>query len=142
MNVLTDELAGFSILARGHTGQEINHSLGIVSCGEVKVEAMLCLLNVDRILMGAILQDQLLEVEERPLVWHLLPNLNDGSEGMVGETLHTVRALLCGNDVFDLECLLDDGALEGLLLDGDLDFNAARVGFGPDETGIDDSDLG
>lgn len=45
------------------------------------------------------------------------------------------------NCVLNLECLLDDGALEGLLLDRDLDLDTARVGFGPDKTGVDNADF-
>lgn len=142
VNIFTDELAGFAGLAWCYAGQEIDHFLGVVPCREEKVQAVLRLLDVDCILVRAILQHQLLQVEERPLVRHLLSNLNCSSERMVGKALHAVRTLLCRNHVLHLEGLLDNRALESLLLDRDLDLDTPRVGFSPDETGIDDSDFG
>jgi hypothetical protein len=37
--------------------------------------------------------------------------------------------------------LLNDGTLKSLLLDRDLDLDTARVGFGPDETGVDNANF-
>lgn len=91
--------------------------------------------------MRTILQDKLLQVQESTLVGHLLSDLNCGSEGVVGETLLAVRALLVGHNVLDLKGLLDNSALECLLLDSDLHLDTARVGFGPNETGVDDTDF-
>lgn len=112
----------------------------MISLRKVEIQAILSFLNVDCILVGAGLQNQLLQVQERPLVRDLLPNLDRGSPGVVCITLLAVIALLGRNHVFHLECLLNDGALEGLLLNGDLHFNTTRVGFCPDEAGIDNSD--
>ena len=53
----------------------------------------------------------------------------------------TLRTLLVGVDVDDLEALLEEDALGDLVLDGDLDSYAAGVGLGPDEARVDDADL-
>lgn len=119
---------------------EVTHLLGMISLRKVEIQAILRFLNVHRILVGTGLQNQLLQVQERPLVWDLLPNLNRGSPGVVCITLLAVIALLGCNHIFHLECLLNDSALESLLLDRDLHLNTARVGFRPNEARIDDSD--
>lgn len=54
----------------------VAHLLGVISLREVEIQAILRFLNVDCILVGTSLQNQLLKVQERPLVWDLLPNLN------------------------------------------------------------------
>jgi hypothetical protein len=53
----------------------------------------------------------------------------------------TIGALLVGLDELDFEGLLQDGALESFLLDGDLQLDTTRMGFGPDEGGVDDTDF-
>lgn len=45
------------------------------------------------------------------------------------------------NNIFDFKGLLDNGSLERLLLNRDLDLNTSRMRFGPDETGVNDSDF-
>lgn len=116
------------------------HLLGVISLREVEIQAILRFLNVHCILMGTGFQNQLLQVQERPLVWDLLPNLNRSSPGVVCITLLAVITLLRRNHIFHLECLLNDSALEGLLLDRDLHLDTARVGLRPNEARIDDSD--
>lgn len=45
------------------------------------------------------------------------------------------------NDIFNFKSLLNNGSLERLLLNCDLDLNTPRVGFGPDETRVNDSNF-
>jgi hypothetical protein len=121
--------------------QELNHLIGVVSLSKVEVKTILGFLNVNGILVSTVLEDDLLEVEEGSLVRDLLTNLNSSAPGVVGIGLLTVGALLRGDDVFHLKCLLDDGTLEGFLLDRDLHLDTAGVRFGPDETGINNADF-
>lgn len=141
MNIHRDKLLGLLALTGDHRRQEVDHLLGMVSLREVEIQTILGLLDVDGIFVRAVLQDQLLQVEERPLVRYFLPNLNDSSESMMGEAFHAVRTLLCSDHVFHLKCLLNDCALKCFLLNCDLDLDTARMGFGPDEAGVDDSDF-
>ena len=54
----------------------------------------------------------------------------------------TLGALLVGDDVDDLEALLEQDAIGDLVLDGELDSYAAGVGLGPEEGGGDEADGG
>jgi hypothetical protein len=71
----------------------------------------------------------------------LLTDLDDGAPCVVGETLLTIGTLLVGLDELDFKGLLQDGTLEGFGLNGDLHLDTARMGFCPDERGVDDADL-
>lgn len=114
--------------------------LGMVALCKVEVQTILCFLNVNGILVSTGLQNQLFQVQERPLVGDLLANLDRSSPGVVCITLFAVIALLGCNHIFHLKCLLNDGALEGLLLNRNLHLDTAGVRFGPNEARIDNSD--
>lgn len=114
--------------------------LGMVALRKVEVQTILCFLDVNGILVGTGLQNQLFQVQERPLVGDLLANLDRSSPGVVCITLFAVVALLRCNHIFHLKCLLNDGALEGLLLNRNLHLDTAGVRFGPNEARIDNSD--
>lgn len=116
------------------------HLLSVISLRKIEIQAVLRFLDIDCLLVGTRLQNQLLQVQERAFVGHLLSNLNRGSPCVVCVTLLAVITLLGCNHIFHLECLLNDGALESLLLNGDLHFDTTRVGFGPDKACIDNSD--
>ena len=53
----------------------------------------------------------------------------------------TLGTLLPGDDVYNLEALLEQDALGDGILDGELDPDAAGMGLGPDEARVDDADL-
>lgn len=112
----------------------------MISLRKIEIQAVLRFLDIDCLLVGTSLQNQLLQVQERAFVGHLLSNLNRGPPCVVCITLLAVITLLRCNHIFHLECLLYDGALESLLLNGDLNFDTTRVGFGPDKARIDNSD--
>lgn len=86
-------------------------------------------------------EDELFEVEERSFVRDLLAYLYNCSPCVGCKTLCAVWTLMVCNDVFDLECLLEDGPLKRFLLDSNFHFDPPRVGFRPDKTGIYDPDL-
>lgn len=79
-----------------------------------EVESVLDLLHADRILVGVVLEDELLEVEERPLVVDLLANLHERAPGVLGGETSALGALSSLDDVLDFEDLLEDGGGEDL----------------------------
>ena len=91
--------------------------------------------------MGGMFQNELFEVEKSTLVWNFLAHLYNGSPCVGCKTLCTVWALVVRNDVFNFEGLLEDGSLEGFLLNGDFHFDTPRMGFRPDKACVYDSDL-
>lgn len=99
------------------------------------------LLDVDGILVCSVLQNRLLEIQERPLVRHLLSHLHAGSPCVVCVALCAIRALVVVLCVFHFEALLHDGAVTDFRLHRDLDLDTPRMRLRPDEAGIDDSQL-
>ena len=79
------------------------------------------------------LEDKLLEKEERPFVGDLLSDLNDGLPGIFGSELCTIWTLTMLDKVLDLEYLLEDRRGEDLLLDSERYTEAFGMGFCPDE---------
>lgn len=98
----------------GDGAEEVAHLDRVLLRGVEKVETVLDLLDTDRVLVGVVLQDELLEVEEGALVVDLLADLDERSPSVLrGETgaLGALRAL---DDVLDLEDLLQNGGREDL----------------------------
>lgn len=141
MNIHGDELLGLLGSDRSHTAEELDHSFGFITLSVVEIQTVLRFLDIDRILVCAVLQNELLEVKEGTLMGNLLSKLDGRAPGVVGETLLTVRALLCSDNILNLETLLNDCTLESLLLNREFDLHTAGVRFRPDETGVDDSDF-
>lgn len=124
------------------------------SLPEEEIDTVWLLLDVQSVLMSIVLQDDLFQIEESSLVVNSLSGLNYGLPCVLGILSLTSLALLGGDNVLDLERLLQDGRgkhlsdpSEGrgraayLFLDGELDFDTPRVGLGPDEAGIDEPDF-
>jgi hypothetical protein len=63
------------------------------------------------------LEDQLLEVKERPLVVDFLSDLNHRSPGVLRRQSGALGALRTGDDVLDFEDLLQNGGGEDLRAD-------------------------
>jgi hypothetical protein len=66
------------------------------------------------VLVGVMTKDQLLEEEEGPLVVDLLTDLDGRLPHVLGGKSSAVWALTVGDDVLDLEDLLEDGIGEDL----------------------------
>lgn len=64
--------------------------------------------------MGVVLEDQLLQVQKRPLVVYFLSNLDGSLPHVLGGQSGAVRALSVGNHVFDLKNLLENRGGENL----------------------------
>jgi len=110
--------------------------------GEEEVQAIRSLLHGAGVLVGLVLQDDLLEVEEGLLVVHLLPDLDHGLPRVLGLHAAAVVTHLVCHDVLHHKGLLEDGGGKHLLLNRQLDLDPLGVGLGPDEAGINQPDLG
>ena len=139
--------------------EEVDELYGVGAGGKIKVNALVNVLNskcmiqhllllilsigyahldLDAIDVGSVLEDELLEEEEGSLVVHVLPQLDTRVPAVwVCIVPVAVEAHVPFDDVFDNEGLLEDGAVEDLGLDGQLDLQALGVGLGPDESSID-----
>lgn len=94
--------------------EELDHLEGVLLGGVEEVESVLDLSDRDGILVGVVLEDELLEVQESTLVVDLLANLNEGAPGVLGGETSALGALRSLDHVLDLEDLLKDGGREDL----------------------------
>jgi hypothetical protein len=72
------------------------------------------ILNIVRLLVCIVSNDQLLEPKERAFVIDLLADLRNSPPGMIRVELLTLVTLLVGNDELDNKLLLQDHAVEHL----------------------------
>lgn len=86
--------------------QEICEFLGVVALAKVEIDAVVHFFNVDCVAVCRVLQDELFQIEKRPLVGHLLSYLYACSPGIVCVALLTVWALLVCLHKLDLKRLL------------------------------------
>lgn len=82
-----------------------------------EIETISNLLDRDRIFLRSVLQNQLFEEQERPLVRHLLSNLYQSLPGVLRSQFCTVRTLAVLHEVLDLKDLLEDRSGEDFFLD-------------------------
>lgn len=82
-------------------------------------------------------KNDLLEVEDAPLMVDLLTNLDHGVPGVGCPRLLAVVALDGLNDELDYEGALKYGVGLDLFLDGDLQLDALAVRLGPHEASVD-----
>jgi len=113
----------------------------VVALREEEVYPVVHFFDVDCVLVRAVLEDELLEVQERALVRDFLPDLHAGAPGVVGVGLCAVGALVVVLRVLDFERLLHYRALVELRLHRDLDFYASAMRLRPDEGRVDDAQL-
>mmetsp|Transcript_49442 Transcript_49442/g.137446 ORF Transcript_49442/g.137446 Transcript_49442/m.137446 type:complete len:218 (+) Transcript_49442:1087-1740(+) len=104
--------------------------------GKVEVEAFACLLQRQDLIVRIILEDELLQVAESAPVRHLLPDLDDGVEGVRGEGPLALLALLVDHLELHDHRLLQNAGVGHLLLHCDLHPDALGVLLRPDEGGI------
>lgn len=97
---------------------------------------------VDHLLVRVMLQNQLLQEQESPLMINLLPNLHTSPPRILRRQPRTLRALRAVHHIGDDHRLLQDGGGENFFLEGEGHFDTAGVGFGPEEGGGDEADGG
>jgi len=98
----------------------------------------LCLLFY--LLVSIVLQNQLLEEQESPLVVYLLPDLHTGLPGVLRGQSGTLRTLGTLYDKSQDESLLQHRSRQDFLLNDNLQLESTRMGFGPEERGVDQPD--
>lgn len=104
--------------------------------GEEEVHAVRLLLDPARLGVRAVLQDNLLDEVDRALVGDFLAELHHGAPRLIGDGAGTqVAGLICDREVDDERLLHNNPALY-LLLDLELQLDAARVWLGPLEPGV------
>lgn len=121
--------------------EEVDEFFGLIFLRKEEIDAVFGFLDVERIAVSAVLHDQLFEEEECSLVEDLLADLDASTPDVGGVRLGAFRTLLCGDNVDNLEALLQHDAILNLVLDSELDLYSSRVGFCPHEAGIDDADF-
>lgn len=94
--------------------EELDHLEGVLLGRVEKVETVLDLGDLKRVLVDAVLEDELLEVQERALVVDLLPDLDERAPGVLCGESRALGALGADNDILDLEDLLQDCRREDL----------------------------
>jgi hypothetical protein len=101
--------------------QEITHLDGVISLGVEEIQTIPLLIDIvgipdksakwsrreaKSLLVGIMLQDQLLQPQERPLVRNLLPDLHTSFPGVLRCQFRTCRTLSSVNNKGEDECLL------------------------------------
>lgn len=91
---------------------------------ELEVKAIIHVLDVKAFLSCIVLDDELLEEKESPLMVNSLTNLHLGDPQVRCVCLFTITALLVCNYEFYDEALLEECSIQYLLLHSELDLNA------------------
>lgn len=86
--------------------KELRHLDSMIPLRVEKVETLPSFLNADCVFVRPVFKNQLLQVQERPLVWNFLSDLNNGLPGVLGRKSRAIRTLAVQHDVFDLKYLL------------------------------------
>mmetsp|Transcript_1013 Transcript_1013/g.2515 ORF Transcript_1013/g.2515 Transcript_1013/m.2515 type:complete len:539 (+) Transcript_1013:278-1894(+) len=122
--------------------QKVDKLGPVRAVGHVEVDALVDVLDLEALFVRAVPDNELLEVEEGTLVRHMLPDLNAGRPRVgVGVGAVAVQAHERLHDVLHLERLLQDGAVQDLLLHRQLGLQPSRVRLRPDERRVNELDL-
>ena len=90
---------------------------------KLEVKAIIHVLDVKAFLSCVVLNDELLQEKESPLVVNSLANLHLGDPQVRCVCLFTITALLvCNYELYD-EALLEECSIENFLLYSELDLN-------------------
>lgn len=102
------------VLDRSDGREEVDHLEGMLLGTVEEVESVLDLGDRNGVLVRAVLEDELLQVEEGAFVVNLLPHLDHCSPGVFRRQPCALGALGTRNDVLDLEDLLENRRREDL----------------------------
>ena len=119
--------------------QKIDEPLGVSRVFVVEVQPVVFLADLDHSIEGVVLQNQLLDIEERFLMLDMLSHLNTSAPSVRSKLFLAVVALSVGLDKLYHESLLDLGLVIQLFFDCDFDFDSLGMFLRPNEPGIDDS---
>ena len=137
VRVVRDQLLRRRVPTRYDRLQEIDELHGVVFLVEVEIDAGVLRLDVHGVRVRLVLDDQLLQIEQRLLVLCLLSHLHHCSPVVVRLLSMTGLAEQILHYVLADEHLLQNGAVEHLLLDGQLDLQSLRVRLGVQEHRVD-----
>jgi hypothetical protein len=141
MHVLSDE-ALTGLVPNGHDCiQKVHKTRTVTTASKEEINAILHGLHTDDLLVGVVLEDELLEVQEGTLMSNLLTDLSHSIPSIFGFNLATIRALLSSNDNFKDVRLLEDGGCKDLTLHSQSDLDTLTMGLGPQEGCIDETNL-
>ena len=107
----------------------------------IKVYPIILGRDLQHLIIGTVLEDELLNEVKGFLVLCVLTDLDDGAPCVRSELLFAVVALHVELGELGDEGLLHLCLVVDLFLDCDLDFDSFGVAFGPDETSVDDFGL-
>ena len=97
-----------NVLDGSDSTEEFDHLQRVLLRRVEEIESVLDFLHRNRILVGVVLKDELLEVQESTLVVDLLSHLDERSPGVLGGQSSTFWTLRSGDGVFDFEDLLQN----------------------------------
>ena len=126
---------------RYNPSQELHHLQSVTSLRVEEIQPILHLLHRDRVLLRAVIQDQLLQVQERPFMRDLLADLHQCLPRVLRRKLRAIRTLPVLHKVLDLEHLLEYRRRQDLLLDRERNAQSFRVWLSPDEVRVGEADL-
>jgi hypothetical protein len=86
----------------------------VLFAGVEKVESILGFFDSDRVLVGAVFEDELLEVEECPFVVDFLSHLDESPPCVLGSQPGAFGTLSVSDNELDLKDLLQNGSREDL----------------------------
>lgn len=121
--------------------EEVEEGFGMIPLGEEEIDTIAGLFDIGRIVVRVVLKNELLEMEERPLVRNVLSHLHAGTPMVLGVRLGAIRALLVHHHIYHFEGLLEDNIVGDRILDGELELDPAGVRLCPDERRIDNADF-
>jgi len=90
------------------SSQKLGHLHGVTLLTVEKVQAISDLLHGNGIFVSPMFEDKLLEEQEGALMWHFLPDLNEGFPCVFGGKPCAVWTLCVLDEELDLEDLLKD----------------------------------
>lgn len=99
---------------RHDAGQELDHLDSMTALAVEEIEPIPDLLDGNRVLLGAVLQNQLLEEEEGPFMGHFLAHLHERLPSIFCREFGAVRTLAVLDEVLELEGLLQNRVRQNL----------------------------
>lgn len=135
--IVRNELHGVCAGGGGVLLNEIDEREAVRAMREVEVHSFRVCLDGNGILVHSVLEDELLKEEQCALMFRSLTDLNNGVPlRLARRDLGADLALLPRDDELDLIGLLDDGVVEELFLQSQLELQALGVRLSPEELGV------
>ena len=115
---------------------KLNDALSVGVGLVMEVETIGGLLNVNRLLVGIMTQNQLFQEQESSLMSNSLTDLHLTRPLMGSPSLLTVVTLMVLDHEFNTKCLLQEGSHLHLLLHGKFEFDSSAMSLSVNELGV------